>query len=488
MAKDIDEDLDDDVEGGASKKGKGKKGKKEKKPKPSKKEKPKKDKGKKGKKGKNDAKGKKGGKGEPEDGVEQDSKKGSKAAKPKKDKKPKKEKANKKPKVVSDVEEEFDELEAIGDSKKAKVSEKIKKTTGFLIPIFIIILIILAIILGRTVYLNTIPDFVDINSSTGETVLRPGKPVSTYVKATGNTLYEYTQINGSQYNKTMFLAYSDADSIQTTVYSPGVSDNWYTEIYQMKDGELRRTFYDTNFEQNINLLDYNPQATSVVLLKEPLVVGNGWKYGIGEAECVITGEDVEVKTQDGLFKTIEVSTDMKNGNYQKDYYSESLGLIKTVYSNANGTKIEVVLTKKAPISGGLDRAMYVYYLNADGFNGESTLVQFKQPTNKNMESVFEEILKTTTDENLKPLISPYTKINFIKLEPNLKYIHVDFSKEFKAYTSKNKAVETKHLVALANTFCRYYRTTHFKITIDGEPYTSSNYTMSENDSIKATFK
>ncbi len=470
MAKDIDDDLDDDVDGGSSKKGK--KGKKEKKPKKDKKpkapkkekpikEKPKKDKSKK------------------IDGLEEldENSKEGKIGKSR----------FRKSKIDGEFGDDLHDLEE-ADSRKAKVVEKIKKTSGILLPIFLIIVIILVIILGRVIYLRSIPEFVDLGNGSEEKVMRSGKPVGTYIKATGNTLYEYTQTNGSQYNKTMFLAYSDNDSFQTTVYAPGVTDKWYSEVYQVKNGEIRRTFYDPNFEQNINLLDYKSEATSVVLLKEPVVLGNSWKYGVGDAECVITGEAVEIKTPDGLFKTIEVSTDMKNGTYQKDYYSESLGLIKTVYTNANGTKVEVLLTNKAPIIGGLDRAMYVYYLTADGFNGKSTLVQFKQNTNKSMESVFEEILKTTTDENLKPLISPYTKINFIKLDPELKYIQVDFSKEFKAYTSKTKAVETKHLVALANTFCRYYRTTNFKITIDGQPYTSSNYTMSENDTIKATFK
>ncbi len=215
---------------------------------------------------------------------------------------------------------------------------------------------------------------------------------------------------------------------------------------------------------------------------------NTWKIGNGEAEATITSVNSEVKTAEGLFKTVEVSTDYKNGNYRKDYFSETRGIVKSVEINNDGSKSELLLTNVEPISTGLDRAMYVYYLEKDTYKGVPTLVNFKTPTNKDTTEIFRELLSTSTDENLKALISPYTKINSIKFDKNMKYVHVDFSKEFYGYTSQNKATETKHLSALANTFCRYYNVLNFKITVDGEPYTTANYQFSVDDTIRATFK
>ncbi len=371
------------------------------------------------------------------------------------------------------------------NNSKLAIIMRFKKQ--IIIVLVVILLIILGVIL-RTVYLKSIPEFEVINSTTSEAEKDAGKPIDEYFTYGENALLDYRQTDGSARNMLVFTSFADIDSVQFSVLKPSLGDNWYNEVYEMSDGEIRRVMHLQHETLNVNLLDMDFEHEEIIILKEPIVVGNTWKIGDGDAEATITSVDSEVKTPEGLFKTVEVSTDYKNGNYRKDYFSESKGIVKSVEINNDGSKSELLLTNVEPMSTGLDRAMYVYYLEKDTYKGVPTLVNFKTPTNKEMTEVFRELLSTSTDESLKALISPYTKINSIKFDKNMKYVHVDFSKEFYGYTSKNKATETKHLSALANTFCRYYNVLNFKITVDGQPYSTANYQFGEDDTIKATFK
>ncbi len=373
------------------------------------------------------------------------------------------------------------------EEKKNIIAILLKFKKFIIIGLSVILFIILAIIL-RAIYLSNVPEFEEINTSTVGVEPEVGEPISTYFSFGKNALYDFKQSDGSSRNKTTFVTFFDEKRVQYAIYQPSVAEYWFNEIYELSDGEIRRVLYAPNSDININLLNGEFDQESTIILKEPLIVGNTWKIGSGDAEATITNVNFEVKTTQGLFKTIEVSIDYKNGNYRKDYFSQTSGLVKSTEINNDGTKSELLLSNIEPISTGLDRAMYVYYLNKDTFVGTQTLVNFKTPTNKETAEVFRELLSTSTDENLKPLISPYTKINSIKLDKNMRYIQVDFSKDFYAYTSTAKATETKHLAALANTFCRYYNVLNFKITVDGQPYTTTNYQFGVEDTIKATFK
>ncbi len=373
------------------------------------------------------------------------------------------------------------------EEKKSILANVLRFKKQIIIAIGVILLIAIIIVV-RTIFLKNVPEFEIINTTTTGVVEETGEPISKYFVYSKNSLYEYKQSDGSSRNKTNFITFFDESRIQVAVYQPSVVDYWFNEVYELSNGEIRRILYAPNSDININLLDNDFDQEETIILKEPIVVGNTWKIGSGDAEATITNVNYEVKTTKGLFKTVEVSIDYKNGNYKKEYYSETSGLVKSLEINNDGTKSELLLTNVEPMSTGLDRAMYVYYLQKDTYSGVQTLVNFKTPTNKETTEVFREILSTTTDENLKPLISPYTKINSIKFGNNMRYIHVDFSKDFYAYTSTTKSTETKHLAALANTFCRYYNVLNFKITVDGQPYTTVNYQFGKDDTIKATFK
>ncbi len=372
-----------------------------------------------------------------------------------------------------------------------KVNPLIEKVSSYKKPILVVASIIILVIIYlvfKIIYAMTIPDFEIIDTSTQDKTENKGLPIENYVNIVGNTLYEYTQLDGSFHNKNMFITYYDDEKIQYSINAPGISDDWYNQVYEVADGEYRLLYSDYDIQHNKNILDIETEKKPIILLKEPVAVSNRWKVGIGSAEATITNEGVDVKTPLGMFRAVEVITDYKNGSYRKDYYSRTAGLVKTIYINTDGSQSEVLLSNKIPLKGGLERAMYVYYLEKGTFVTKPTLKQFDVPTNRPMKFEFEELLRTTPDENLLALISPYTKINFIEVSDDRKYVHIDFSKEFLAYTSKDKNTEIKHLKAIVNTFARYYQVHNCKITIDGEPYSSSNITLGENDTIKATFR
>ncbi len=372
-----------------------------------------------------------------------------------------------------------------------KVNPLIEKLGSYKKPILVvggIILIVVFYVVFRVIYSMMIPEFTIIDTSTSDKIENKGLPIENYVNIVGNTLYEYTQLDGSFYNHNMFITYYDDEKIQYVVNSPGITQDWYDQVYELADGEYRLIYSEYDIQHNKNILDIEAETEPIILLKEPIAEGNRWKVGIGSAEASITNDDIDVKTPMGMFKAVEVITDYKNGSYRKDYYSRTSGLVKTIYVNNDGSQSEVLLTNKIPLKGGIERAMYVYYLEKGTFVAKPTLKQFDVPTNRAMKLEFEELLRTSPDETLLPLISPYTKINFIEVSDDRKYVQVDFSKDFLAYTSKNKNTEIKHLNAIADTFARYYQVHNCKITIDGQPYSSSNITLGKDDTIKATFR
>ncbi len=371
------------------------------------------------------------------------------------------------------------------------------KKHRFVIRIVIAVLAtVILIVVVRTVYVMMMPEFTIINTGTNKDPTDKGKPLLTYVNKAQNTLFEYKQSNGSTYNQNVFISYIDHDKIQYSVSTPSISDNWYNEIYEIKDGEARLLnnypITNTYQQRDLNLIKGNSTDTRgteyLVMLKEPIVLGNTWKISEYGGDATITGMDVDVKTPNGMYKTVEVSIDFYNGTYRKDYYSETVGLVKTSYIDEEANQYDVYLTNKIPLQGGLTHALYVYYLEKGTLKSTPTLVDFQLLTNSPIEEKLQTILSSTNDANLKPLISPSTKINFIKIAKDEKYVQVDFSKEFLAYTSKDKNKESKHLQAIVNTFARYYQVPKCKITIDGKPYTSTNFNFTDNDSIKATFR
>ncbi len=356
-----------------------------------------------------------------------------------------------------------------------------------IIGVVVILLLVIAFI-ARSIYIKNIPEFDVIDSTTTEAEPDLGKPISSYFTFGKNALLDYKQTDGSLRNTNAFVVFSDENRVQVAVQQSSLGDNWYNEVYELSDGEIKQILSKPSSSINLNLLDMDFDEEETIILKEPIVVGNTWQMNNSGVEATITNINREVKTTEGLFKTIEVSIDYKNGNYRRNYYSETSGLVKSVEINNDGSNTELLLANVEPMSSGLDRAMYVYYLQSGTYVGTPTLVNFKTPTNKETTEVMREILSTPNDENLKALISPYTKINAIEVDEKNRYVHVDFSKDFYAYTAKEKSVETKHLSALANTFCRYYGVLNMKITVDGQPYSTANYKFGEADTIKATFK
>ncbi len=374
------------------------------------------------------------------------------------------------------------------ENKKTAILAIIMKfKKQIIIGVSLILLLVIVFIL-RSIYLKNMPEFEIVDSTTTEAEPDLGKPIETYFSFGSNALLDYRQTDGSARNTNAFVVFSDESRVQVAVHQPALGNDWYNEVYELSNGEIKQILSKPNSTANINLLNEDFEQEETIILKEPIVVGNTWKINNSDAEATITNIDSEVKTFEGLFKTIEVSIDYRNGNYRKNYFSETAGLVKSVEINNDGSKTELLLANVEPMSTGLDRAMYVYYLQNGTYTGVPTLVNFKTPTNKETTEVFREILSTPTDENLKALISPYTKINLIEIDESKRYLHVDFSKEFYAYTAKEKSVEAKHLSALANTFCRYYQVLNLKITVDGKPYTTANYKFGEDDTIKATFK
>ena len=79
-----------------------------------------------------------------------------------------------------------------------------------------------------------------------------------------------------------------------------------------------------------------------ILLKVPIKVGNQWTLADGSTRS-ITNVDAEVETLHGNRKAVEVTTVGKHGT-TLDYYSEGIGLVKTIY-RTEGSEVSSTLSQ-----------------------------------------------------------------------------------------------------------------------------------------------
>lgn len=313
------------------------------------------------------------------------------------------------------------------------------------------------------------------NSEDGKDI---GKKLSIndYYPFRENVYYEYEGIGNEFAEQDAFCEFIEGNRAQIKVLNPGTS---VVKVMEIKENTLTEIYYEAEFYHIENMINNNNEKKNV-LLKEPLEVGNSWSDPEGH-KISITGIDVEIETPYEKFKAIEVTTELSEGNTSKRYYAKNIGLVASIYEDANGqVKTLLKSIKEMP----LNLEIMTYYPLKSDIRTVSVTNKLVFNTNGKIEKLIENILKNPPSDKLIPVISNGTVINAIGMDRVNWVLKVDFSKELLSEMNIGSTQETEMLKSMVNTLGEFYDTEQVYISIDGKPYESGHYGLSEGESFK----
>jgi len=271
-----------------------------------------------------------------------------------------------------------------------------------------------------------------------------------------------------------------------------------TEVFEIADGELRVNHaraMASGFENMLDVKDDNP----MVILREPLVVGNSWEthtgptmLGVARGVSTITAVDLEIETAVGLVSAIEVSTEFENGFVEVNYSAKGVGLVQSGhflpgFELEQGTtrfiqeemNVDMLLASAAE-GAALQVDIRVYHPNEDADDLDFSENTAPFMTNGDIRELFESVLRHP-GERPHGIISPNTTINFIDVswvqaEDNPANenatVHLDLSEDFSNDMSVGITYEQLILASLEITFLEFFSADEFVLTVAGQPHVS----------------
>lgn len=249
-------------------------------------------------------------------------------------------------------------------------------------------------------------------------------------------------------------------------------------VIEKKDGELltilskNECYYRENFLSKI-------ENQSNILIKEPIVKGTSWILPDGRKRS-ISNVDMEVITNAGNFKAIEVTTVESNGT-TVDYYGINVGLIKTIYKTGD-TEVSSSLSKIEKDSPLVQNVRF-YYPDIDKDKLYYTNKNLSFKTNDITKIFFENEFKKSPNENLGKLLGPNVKINSLYLNDDGS-VYMDFSENFVEEMNAGSGYENMILQSITNTIGNYYGVDRVYITIAGNPYSSGHILKEKGEYFK----
>jgi len=294
-----------------------------------------------------------------------------------------------------------------------------------------------------------------------------------------DTLFAYQGDQDTRLNQIAFAGFIEGNMMQRIVHQGAVST---TEVFVHEGGELRLTFANPVVYDFINVMD-EPANLDLVILREPLVVGNSWSM-TGMDTTEIVSMDTEVITPAGTFEAMRVVTTYVTGDQMISYFARDVGLVRQVvvwdgeesayslFSIVERTQMEMTLP--------------IHWVDGVTFELNSTPVALRFSTNDDVLSVLADALRTAGD-NFGPLLTPNTAINKITIDAQTgsqaATVHFDISSDFIEELDLSREEEDLKLQMLANTVGNFFVVQRFVITVDGEAYSSENVNIAPGDFI-----
>lgn len=274
-----------------------------------------------------------------------------------------------------------------------------------------------------------------------------------------------------------YADYQDRDSGRIQLRT----DNGGTQTVQVMEGNSTSLSVIVSKEEcyyRDNLLNYNSVEEPEILLKAPLEKGTEWTLADGRKRYI---SDVEknIKTPSGDYKTIEVTTEEKEGQ-TRDYYAKGVGLVKREYST-DGLTVTSLLKKIKETP--LVQSFTLYYPNED----EKLLEEVKDlkfNTNDITRFKVQELLREKHGGN-QGLISVGTNLNSL-YKGSDGIVYADFSKELINEMNAGAGFEQLILQGVADSLGRYYDAKEVYLTVEQKPYESGHILLKKGETLKVS--
>lgn len=281
-------------------------------------------------------------------------------------------------------------------------------------------------------------------------------------------------------NQEIFTTYVNNNRMQQKIVAP---NNEITAVLEYDNGELRQIYSFLEHYLYEDLTDVQPNM-NIVILSEPLIVGNSWETGDSDGISTITSIDEIIQTPMGDLETIEVTTEFRNGDRVTEYFAPGLGIVKTEYTtttpdatiNVTSFLSEVVRNK------GLEVQTFFYYPDDMALDLTEEQKVLTIETNQNFISLFENALKEVPVSSEYSILNDETQINSITIDRASDLVTVDFTSNFTDNVG-GAGHEDLLLQGLANTFGSFYSVNNFGITLDGNNYESGHFYFDEGEFI-----
>lgn len=307
--------------------------------------------------------------------------------------------------------------------------------------------------------------------------------------------FERTDMFGSD---TSFAIHIDGNRMQRITT---LGDFRAIEVFEIADGELRVNHASMTASVAENLLD-KIDDTPMVILREPLVVGNSWEthtgptvQGVARGVTTITAVDVEIETPYGNVVAIEVATEFENGYWEVNYFARDLGLVQSGYfiqgferEGDSGRFFQEDMTVDRTLRSITENTSFnmdfvVVHPNDNADDLELSEASFTIITNGDQVEVlrgaFEATLRNPGGREYG-VISPNTSINFINInrEPTdqspfeAAAVHLDLSAHFSEDMAVGISFEQLILTSLELTFLEFFNAQEFILTVENQPHIS----------------
>lgn len=287
-----------------------------------------------------------------------------------------------------------------------------------------------------------------------------------------NSKYVYEGQGNEYASYTVIIDYKSGNRVQLRSNNGGTE---MVKVLENQDGELRillsrvESYYRENLTQATN-------GNLEILLKEPLLVGTSWTLSDSRKRS-ISKLEVELTTPLGSYKTLEVTTEGKEGK-TLDYYAPDIGLVKSIFSS-NGVEVSSTLTR-IETNVPLTHTVRFYFPNTNVDKLYFVNKQLSFNTNDITKIIFENAFKDLPKGNVVKVLGPNVKIKSLYLNKDNR-VYIDFTKEFLSEMNAGSSYESLILQSITNTIGTYYGVDKVYLTIEDKPYVSGHIEMKKGE-------
>jgi hypothetical protein len=302
----------------------------------------------------------------------------------------------------------------------------------------------------------------------------PLDTVASYFPIRSNTFYVYECAEQPVINQEHYIAYAAVGTngvmrVQRRVSSGKVSS---TELLEVSENEMRLVFGEPMFYffEDLTAVTAN---LNMLILKGPFTVGQKWAPNeLSQSE--VTAENVPVQTAAGSFNCLEITTTYAEQNYfQREYYAQGTGLVKTVYPSEGGAEYNLELTRI--IEGkGMDIETVFYSRTPEGLNEERRTITFG--TNENFVDIFNDAFAKSTPG-----------FEWLPNDSQIKGIELDRTNDKAIIDIEGDIADSLVLQSIADTLGVFYDTLSADVICGGTTYNfsvvGSEASESESDAV-----